>query len=329
MQTLSFRMTIEILHGVYPKFIEGFRMTGIYYWCYCYNSCMKKLNLFWNTFQKSLLDPHYYKDIVNASYWFSFKYLLFLLICLSLVRSVQLGLQYSQMRNKIPGYISVGRRELVSLYPKELELRISNGKLYTNVVEPYVIGFPKVFGNVDGKSLAVIDTKGIADNYLKYNTFVLATRQALVYPDKQQGDSISTKMYYFSELKRSLYIDSTIINKVIKTADPFIIKLPKLIDIFVVGGLLMLPLFGGLLWLSATLFGLLFLTVFSWIIEKMVKTTFGFKTLFRLGMHGVSWSILFSFIMDITNKQVPYVYNLLFIAWMGYILYKLKLSEGK
>ncbi|PIV08542.1 hypothetical protein COZ40_01035 [Candidatus Roizmanbacteria bacterium CG_4_10_14_3_um_filter_39_13] len=289
-----------------------------------YNRSMKKLNTFWNSFQKSLLDFNYYRDIIKASFWFSFKYLFFLLICLSFIRSVQLGIQYSKIRNKIPSYITMGKKELTSLYPKELELRISNGKLYTNVVEPYVIEFPKVFGNMDGKHLAVIDTKGIADNYPKYNALILATRQALVYPDKQQGNAISTKMYYFSELKRSLYIDHALYSKMVQRADPLIKKLPKIIDTFVIIGLLLLPFFGGLFWLSGTLFGLIFLTILVWIMEKIAKTSFGYKTLFRLGMHGVTWSILFSFMLGITNQSVPYLYNLIFIVWMGFVLFKNK-----
>lgn len=285
---------------------------------------MKKLTTFWNTFQKSLLDLHYYKDIAKASFWFSFKYLFFLLICLSLVRSVQLGIQYSKIKNKIPSYISMGRNELLGLYPKKLELRISNGKLYTNVDEPYFIKFPKVFGNMDGKHLAVIDTKGVADNYPKYNALILATRQALVYPDKQQGNALSTKMYYFSDFKRSLYVDHSLYSKLIQTADPFIKKLPELIDTFVVIGLILFPFFGGLFWLFGTLFALSFLTLLVWLMEKILKTRYGYKTLFRLGMHGITWPILFSFMLNITNQSVPYLYNLIFIVWMGFVLLKNK-----
>ncbi len=285
---------------------------------------MKKLNTFWNTFQRSLLDLHYYKDIVKASYWFSFKYLLFLLVCLSLVRSVQLGIHYSKIKNKIPSYISTGRKELVALYPKELELRISNGKLYTNVIEPYIIEFPKVFGNMEGKHLLVIDTKASPIAYKTYNTLVLATRDVLVYPDKQQRDTTTTQMYFFSDLKKSLYIDFYLYNKLIQNMDPFIAKLPMYIDRSVIIGLLLLPFFGGLFWLSGTLFGLLFLTLLVWFMEKILKTSYGYKTLFRLGMHGVTWSILFSFMLDITNQSVPYLYNLIFIVWMGFVLFKNK-----
>ena len=218
----------------------------------------------------------------------------------------------------------MGRNELLGLYPKELELRISNGKLYTNVVEPYFIKFPKVFGNMDGKHLAVIDTKGVADNYPKYNALILATRQALVYPDKQQGDALSTKMYYFSDFKRSLYIDHSLYSKVIQSADPFIKKLPELIDTFVVIGLILFPFFGGLFWLLGTLFALSFLTLLVWLMEKILKTPYGYKTLFRLGMHGITWPILFSFMLNITNQSVPYLYNLIFIVWMGFVLLKNK-----
>lgn len=285
---------------------------------------MKKLNTFWISFQRSLLDLGYYRDIAKASYWFSFKYLLFLLICLSLVKTVQLGSQYYKVRNRIPSFIAMARKEVMALYPKELELRISNGKLFTNVPEPYFVEFPAALGKMDGKHLAVIDTKGIADDYPKYNTLVLATRQALVYPDKQQGGTTSTKLYYFSEIKRSLYIDYALYKKMVISLDPLIAKLPKFIDTTVVFGLIIFPIFGGLLWVSGTLFGLLFLTLFVWVLSKIVKTPYGYKTLFRLGMHGATWSILFTFLLDMTNQSVPYLYNLIFISWMAFVLFRIR-----
>ena len=283
---------------------------------------MQKLKTFWYSFQKSLLDFTYYKDIAKASYWFSFKYLLFLLICLSLIRSVQCGLFYTSIRKNIPSYITTGKKELLKLYPKELELRISNGKLYTNVQEPYMIDFPKILGDMQGKHMIVIDTKGSADNYLKYNSVILATRQVLVFPGKQQGNKTTTQLYYFSDLKRSLYIDYSEYSKIVQSLNPFIAKLPKLIDVTAVAGLFLFPLVGGLFWTFATLFGLIFLTLFVWLIEKIMKTSYGYKTLFRMGMHGVTWAILFSFLLDITNQSVSYLYNLIFIAWMTFVIVK-------
>jgi hypothetical protein len=289
---------------------------------------MKKLKTFWYSFQKSLLDFTYYKDVAKASFWFSYKYLFLLLVCLSLIRSVQLGVAYSTVRKNIPSYVAIAKKELTNIYPKELELRISNGKLYTNVEEPYTIEFPKVFGDMGGKHLIVIDTKGIADNYPKYNTIVLATKQALVYPDKQQGNRVTTQLYYFSELNRSLYMDHSEYSKLVKNADPFFAKLPKLIDIAVVTIFLLLPLFGGFFWLSGILFGLVFLTIAVWIIEKILKTSYGYKTLFRMGMHGATWSILFSFLLDVTNQKVDYLYNLIFLGWMIFVLVKNRESKA-
>lgn len=285
---------------------------------------MKKFSTFWHVFQRSLLEPTYYRDIAKTSYWFSFKYLFFLLICLSLIRSVQLGVQYAKIKDKIPSYISVAKNELLNLYPKELELRISNGKLYTNVEEPYVIEFPRILGDVDGKHMIVIDTKGSGDEYPKYNALILVTRQALVYPDKQQGGSLSTRMYYFKDLKRSLYIDYTIYKSLIRNMDPFIAKLPQIINTGVIIGILLLPLVGGFFWTSSILFGLIFLTLFVWLIEKIMKTSYKYKTLFRMGIHGSTWPILFVFLMDSTNKSIPYLYNIIFIVWMTIILYYLR-----
>ncbi|MFZ2206832.1 MAG: DUF1189 family protein [Microgenomates group bacterium] len=285
---------------------------------------MKKLNAFWYSFQKSLLDLNYYKDIIKTSYWFSFKYLLFLLICLSLVRSVQLGLEYGKVRNKIPGYIQMAKRELLNLYPKELELRISNGRLYTNVVEPYYIDFPAKFGNMEGKHLAVIDTEASPTEYKQYNALVLATRDVVVYPDKQQGDSVTTKMYFFSDLKKSLYIDHTIYTRIIDSLSPLLIKLPTYIEIAVIVGLILLPLIGGLFWTSSTLFGLIFLTILVWIMSKIIGVKLSYKALYRLGMHGVTWPILFAFLLDLTHQSIPYIFNLIFALWMGFVLFRMK-----
>jgi len=285
---------------------------------------MSKLKIFWYSFQKSLLDFSYYKEIAKASYWFSFKYLLFLLVCLSLVRSVQLGILYSTVRKNIPSYIAIGKKEIASLYPKELEIRISNGKLYTNVQEPYVIEFPKIFGDMQGQHMVVIDTKGVVDNYPKYHTVVLATRQAVVFPEKKQGNTTTTQLYYFSELKRSLYMDYFEYSKIVKSFNPFIAKLPQYVDTVVFIVIVLLPFVGGILWQSSTLFGLLFLTLIVFIVGKFIKSPYGYKTLYRMGMHGITWSILFSFLLDITNQKVDYLYNLIFIAWMIFVLVKNK-----
>lgn len=293
-------------------------------WFMRYNGCMKKLKTFWYAFQKSLLDFSYYKSIAKSSFWFSFKYLLFLLICLSLIRSIQLGVLYSFVRKNIPSYIAIGKQELTNIYPKELELRISNGKLYTNVHEPYTIEFPKRFGNVGGKHLVVIDTKGTADNYPQYNTVVLATRQALVFPDKQQQNKTTTQLYYFSDLKRSLYIDHTEYTKMVQSLNPLAAKLPRFIDILVGVGLILLPFVGGFFWTISTLFGLIFLTLIMWLIEKLVKTSFGYKTLYRLGMQGVTWSILFTFLLDFTGQRIANVFGIVFLVWMTLVLIRIK-----
>lgn len=287
-----------------------------------------KLSTFWTTFQRSLLDFGYYKDVAKASFWFSYKYILLLLICLSVIRSAQLGFLYTTARNKIPSYIATGKRELINVYPKELELRISNGRLYTNVSEPYIIEIPKVFGEVQDRHLIVIDTSASPTAYKSYNTYVLATRDVVVYPNRQRnGGAETTQMYFFSDLKRSMYMDYSGYVKIINQLNPIIAKLPKLIDIVVTVCIFLLPFLGGLLWTSSVLFGLLFLTIFTWIIGKIVGSQYGYKALFRLGIHASTWPILFSFLLDITNQKVDYLYNIIFIGWMTFIIVKNKVKK--
>jgi len=144
-----------------------------------------------------------------------------------------------------------------------------------------------------------------------------------VYPDKQQGNIISTKMYYFSDLKRSLYIDYFEYSKIIRSLSPYLDNLPQLVDKAVIVGLVFLPFLGGVLWTSVTLLGLSLLTLIIWLVAKIMKSSYEYNALFRMGMHGVTWSILFTFLLEMTNQQVPYLYNLIFIGWMMFVLTKL------
>jgi len=49
-----------------------------------------------------------------------------------------------------------------------------------------------------------------------------------------------------------------------------------------------------------------------------------------MGMHGATWAILFSFLLDFT-RQDAHPFNMIFILWMLYVLYtnRMKLSAEK
>jgi hypothetical protein len=89
-------------------------------------------------------------------------------------------------KNKVLSVIDV-------VYPKELEIKIKNGLVSTNVPEPYYLNIPKqVFDLVlpaDKKNqipmarirLLAIDTKSRAEDFERYQALVLLTKDSLVY----------------------------------------------------------------------------------------------------------------------------------------------------
>jgi hypothetical protein len=59
-----------------------------------------------------------------------------------------------------------------------------------------------------------------------------------------------------------------------------------------------------------------------WVIEKIVKTNFGYKSLFLMGIHAATWSILFTFLMEMTGIKLDFIFNTIFIVWMTFVLVK-------
>ena len=251
-----------------------------------------------------------------------------LLTLILLLHAVQLGIGYSLVRKDIPSGIDKIERAAQNIYPANLELRISNGKLYTNVTEPYVVDAPANWGDMGGKHLLVIDTAGTVDNYPQYDTWVLATRTALVYPDSSRsGRTTSTRqIFYFSELNRSLFIDKMVYTSLLAAAHPFVLKLPQYIDIAVVIGMVLMVLAGGFFWELGVLFGLLFLTMIIWVIARIMQMQLGYKSLFKMGMHGLTWALLAGQLLSALNQSVPYAYPLVFILWMVVVLASLRKS---
>lgn len=290
---------------------------------------MNKFKTFLYSVKRTLFDPLYYGDILTSSFWFSFKYLWMFLTIILIMHAVQLGIGYGLVRKEIPVGIQKVEKAASNFYPNELELRISNGRLYTNVEEPYAIDAPSSWGTMDGRHLIVIDTKGAIDNYPEYNTWILATRTALVYPDSSKNGKTanSHQLFYFSELKRSLYIDKSIYTSLLKEAHPFILKLPFYIDIAVACALVFMTLLGGFFWEIGVLFGLVFLTGIVWFIAWVMRSGLTYKSLFKMGMHGISWAILADQIMGVTSQQVPYAYAIVYILWMIVVMVSLKKAK--
>lgn len=286
---------------------------------------MKKIKAFWYIFKRSLLDPLYYKELLTATFGFSYKYLVMLLTTLVIVGLIPLIGMYIANRSQIPSKLQEVRSAISSLYPNELELRISNGKLYTNVEEPYAIPIPKEWGDLGKKNLILFDTSATVEDYPDTDAFVLATRNALVYPDRgSNAETLTTRVFYLREITRSVYLDKDRYEDILAQLDPYMQKAPMVIDWVVIISVLIAPVMGGLLWSTGVLLGLIFSTFFLYVLAKLLRFHFTYGQTYRLAMHGITWSLITESLLTATKQNIPYATSVVFFLWMAVVFMSLK-----
>lgn len=282
---------------------------------------MNLLKTFFYSLKKSLLDPKYYKDIAKSKFWFSLKYIWFLLFILTFIKAIFVGGRYLQNRPHIQPGVNKIFKSAENLYPRELELKVKNGQLFTNVKEPYVFNIDKP----QDKDLLIIDTKGSIENYPEYNTYVLATKNAVVYPSKSSDNRIDqTSVFYFRDIKQNFTFNKKIYDNLLNKARPYTYKAVFFVDWAVYVGLLLFVLFGSFFALSSTLLGLVFLTFFVWLVNLIFKKEYSYGTLYRMGMHASTGPILIVELVKYFKLPFHSFYSLIFFVWMMIILFTVK-----
>lgn len=284
---------------------------------------MNLLKAFFYSLKRSLLDPKYYrKDIVKANFWFSYKYLLFLLFILVLIRSFSLGAIYLKNRPFIQPGVNRILTYAEKLYPANLELKIKGGKLSTNVKEPYIYDLDHKLKVDNTRHLLVIDTKGSIENYPTYNTYVLATKNAVVYPSKARNNDIEqTSVYYFRDIKQDVTLNQRIFNNFLDNIRPYTYKALFFVDWMIMILISLYLIFGSVFWASIVMFGLLFLTFFVWIVSLIFKKKYNYGTLYRFGMHAVTWPIIISEVLKYLTLVIPGVYPITFFVFIFIVLF--------
>ncbi len=283
---------------------------------------MNQLQTFFYSLKKSLLEPEYYKDVAKVRFWFSFKYLWFLLFILIIFKSIFLGGQYLKSRPQIQPGVNKLLAYAKNFYPKDLELKIKNDQLSTNVKEPYIFDLENNKWQAGQRHLLIIDTKGSVENYYSYNAYILATKNAVVYPSKSSNNQIEqTSIYYFRDLKQDFTLNKNIYNNFLSLVRPYANRITFFVDYIVLIFLFLFVVFGSLLWASGVMFGLLFLTLFVWVISLIFKKHYDYKSLFKMGMHAVTLPILINEFLEYIKSPYPNFYSIIFLVWMLIVLF--------
>lgn len=260
--------------------------------------------------KSSVYDPLYYSEILNMNFGGSLKYFFKLSLLLALVGAVYLSFVSIP---KVNSFISTFGDRVVEAYPAELEVRLKDGLVSTNVVEPYIIPLPKDEFNADYnksnyENLIVIDTKSdlSLDKFNAYNTVVLLTKNAVLTRDK--GKITITELKGTSDL--TINRDKLVywVGKV----TPFVKKLPYIIPVLVFTGLF--------LYFAFSLFYLLFVALLVFIMGKIRKLGLSYKKSYQISLHAITLPLILSMVSWFVNIKMFFLLPtiiLLVVVWVN------------
>lgn len=194
------------------------------------------------------------------------------------------------------------------VYPKELEIKIKNGTVFTNVTEPYYLvikketldnmfSLKKTDSETNSKiRILAIDTKGKAENFEQYQSASLLTKNSLIY--YKDGKINITPL---REIKDLTINKEVIINKVKEINKKYSVF--NLINI----GVLASPLFIISSLFVSQLFAFLFLSIASYLMVRINQVQTNFRNTFR---YTVAVSIIPLLIWNLLLLVSPLTSNL-------------------
>ncbi len=280
---------------------------------------------FFHHFKRSVSDTSYYQELRGKSFWFSLRYLYFLLLLVTLVSSVLLSISLSVFISKAPGFVAGAKNYLASAYPPELVIKVANGELSTNVKEPYIIDYPPQLkeeimkSNKGYDSFITIDTKANPDNFADYHTLILVTKKSVVYPDNQRDGSYKVQQFDQKADDKPVTINRQKYDQFLTQATPYIDGIPSFLKYLVVALLVVWPFAGAALGLLWNLLYLLFASLLVLVVGLIMRKDVSYGEVYRMSMHAMTLSILYSLLQSVFNFHVPFAPTAILVLWMIFV----------
>ncbi len=284
---------------------------------------MNKFKTFFRTLLKSLTNFSYYQEVLSASFSFSVKYLFFLLVLIVFIYSLRFSLSILPSLPKIPNFVKQLKSVVANFYPEELVITLDNGRIRTNVDEPYFIEVPRELKISNKPHLITIDTRASVEDFKKYNTLILITKNAVVYPDRQSR-GVSYKIQFLNEIKGHYLLDKTVYTQTVNKLLPYFDYLKTIVYILTFICLFIWPFFAGVFYLGGVMLYLLPISFLLFLVSRIIKKTLSYGKVYQLTMHGFTLPAILSVFNNLFHLRLPYLYSFLFLIWMVAILSNLK-----
>ena len=289
---------------------------------------MKSISTFLRSLIKTFTSPVYYKDILAAPFSFSLKFFLFYFFLYSIVVTTVVSMRVLLPLNT---YVQAVVPEAAKIFPSNLEIKIKDGQASTNVTEPYYIPMESVTNlknKLNKKVLAaqsdkpryllVIDTKATINDFPRYQTALLLTKDSVIYSIDGKAESVSLQ-----EVKSDVVINTQLIDKVKTTLVPMINSLLYfLIFAVFIFSFIFIPMF--------KFYYLLFFALILFILAKLFSYSLSYKKSLQIGLHlGVVSTTVFSILPLLKIRLTfPFLQTIFLIVLSVVILQTLKTNTA-
>jgi len=271
-----------------------------------------------NNIKSSIYNPGYYSEILNKPVSYSFKYFLSLAGLIALITTIIISFSALPKMNK---FINEIGPNVLKYYPDNLEVTVRDGKVSTNVPEPYFIKIPAEFKNngqglgnkstrtapdiTEMDNLLVIDTASplTIDLFKSYKTLALLSRDSMAYYDNNAVKIQSLDKTFNGIITKAKVSEA--INKVM----PYLKILP-----FVLVPIIFIFSFIG--FVLGNLFYLIFGAFVIWVAAKIRNRKLGYGTAYQIGFHAITLGVILesTVFWFYPNLEFPFFFTILMLA---------------
>lgn len=260
------------------------------------------------TIQNSIYSPSFYASIPKKSFKQSIRYFLILILLLSAIHLITLiNPSLIETPRQLQGFV----QNVINCYPKDLEIKITNGQASTNSDEPYFISnCPTLARN---QNLVVIDTQTpfSSTKFDEYKVAIWLTKDAVVYR-KNKYETSSSSLIRVKDLK----LNKAVLNSYRDMLSPWL----KLIG----PALLLLVFVGIYLGYIFRLIYLFFIALIIWGFGKVFKKPLTYGQAYKVGLYAITLGLIVELPVSLTSRwsqfyEFPFIVTILTlgVVWMN------------
>lgn len=273
---------------------------------------MNKLKIFFHVFTKTISEPNYYNDVVRSKISFSLKYFFLFYIFLAIATSLNFSLKTLPQIKFTLDQLS---HDLSTNYPDELNIQISQGAAQVTGVElPYQIPFPDYLSDQSYTDrLLTIDTQS---NSADPDSLFTLTTNGLIF---RLPDGTKQTLPLSDLGNEQITIERNTIQLATSAIQGRLDSLYKFTP-------LILFVLLSISFPVISLFSLLFLSLFTFFITKLLQKPLPYKKTYQIGLHTITFAEVVVFLENLLfpNIHFPQLFTIAFIGATILAVYSLK-----